>query len=221
MAQPHPGSELQVNKTVKSSKTIRANKRKAKLKAKHRASGTSKQLTHPNSTLPTLTATHWHSGLVAIFVLLALAGCAERVISQGQSRYAPYSPENSGNMRDGGGVDRAAVAATCSPWGWRGCPLAMSGTRFDAVVFDLLTALLNSWALWNRIAESEERGREWRAAYLRRTYLAGRSRPYETLVAEAATEVGLSSEFAGPLAARYHEARTLARGRRNTRCSAA
>jgi hypothetical protein len=28
--------ELQVNKTTKSSKTIRANKRKAKLKAKHR-----------------------------------------------------------------------------------------------------------------------------------------------------------------------------------------
>ena len=62
----------------------------------------------------------------------------------------------------------------------------MSGSRFDAVVFDLLTALLDSWTLWNHIAESEERGGEWRAAYLRRTYEARRYRPYETLVAEAA-----------------------------------
>jgi hypothetical protein len=35
MHQPHPGSP-QVKKTAKSSKTIRANKRKAKLRAKHR-----------------------------------------------------------------------------------------------------------------------------------------------------------------------------------------
>ncbi len=81
----------------------------------------------------------------------------------------------------------------------------MSGTHFDAVVFDLLTALLDSWTLWNRIAESEERGGEWRAAYLRRTYEAGRYRPYEALVAEAAIEVGLPSALAGRLAARYQE----------------
>jgi 2-haloalkanoic acid dehalogenase type II len=81
----------------------------------------------------------------------------------------------------------------------------MSGSRFDAVVFDLLTALLDSWTLWNHIAESEERGGEWRAAYLRRTYEARRYRPYETLVAEAAIEVGLPSALAGRLAARYHE----------------
>jgi 2-haloacid dehalogenase len=81
----------------------------------------------------------------------------------------------------------------------------MSGPRFDAVVFDLLSALVDSWTLWNRIAESEERGGEWRAAYLRRTYEAGRYRPYETLVAEAAIEVGLPSGLAGRLANRYHE----------------
>jgi 2-haloacid dehalogenase len=40
---------------------------------------------------------------------------------------------------------------------------------------------------------------------LRRTYHAGRYRPYDTLVAEAATEVGLSPALAGRLAARYHE----------------
>jgi 2-haloalkanoic acid dehalogenase type II len=77
--------------------------------------------------------------------------------------------------------------------------------RFDAVLFDLLTALLDSWALWNRIAGSEECGSAWRAAYLRRTYHAGRYRLYETLVAEAATEVGLPSALAACLAARYHE----------------
>jgi 2-haloacid dehalogenase len=81
----------------------------------------------------------------------------------------------------------------------------MLETRYDAVLFDLLTALLDSWTLWNRIAGSEEQGREWRAAYLRQTYQAGRYRPYETLVAEAALEVGLASELATYLAERYHE----------------
>ena len=81
----------------------------------------------------------------------------------------------------------------------------MLGCRFDAVLFDLLTALLDSWTLWNRVAGSEERGGKWRAAYLRRTYRAGRYRPYETLVAEAAREVGLPTTLAACLAARYHE----------------
>ena len=81
----------------------------------------------------------------------------------------------------------------------------MSGTCFDAVVCDLLTALLNSWTLWNRIAGSNKGGGEWRAAYLHRTYQAGRYRPYETLVAEAATEVGLPPSLAACLAARFHE----------------
>ena len=76
---------------------------------------------------------------------------------------------------------------------------------YDAVLFDLLSALLDSWTLWNRIAGSEERGGEWRAAYLRRTYQAGRYRPYEVLVAEAAREVGLAPALAAGLAARYRE----------------
>jgi 2-haloacid dehalogenase len=81
----------------------------------------------------------------------------------------------------------------------------MSGNCFDAVVCDLLTALLNSWTLWNRIAGSDKGGGEWQAAYLHRTYQAGRYRPYETLVAEAATEVGLPPSLAACLAARYNE----------------
>jgi 2-haloacid dehalogenase len=79
------------------------------------------------------------------------------------------------------------------------------GQRYEAVLFDLLTALLDSWTLWNCVAGSEERGHKWRAAYLFRTYQAGGYRTYETLVAEAAAEVGLPSELAGSLAARYQE----------------
>jgi 2-haloalkanoic acid dehalogenase type II len=77
--------------------------------------------------------------------------------------------------------------------------------KFDAVLFDLLTALLDSWTLWNLVAGSPEDGRKWRAAYLHRTYETGVYRPYETLVAEAATEVGLSPTLAAQLAARYGE----------------
>jgi 2-haloalkanoic acid dehalogenase type II len=77
--------------------------------------------------------------------------------------------------------------------------------KFDAVLFDLLTALLDSWALWNLVAGRPEDGRRWRAAYLRRTYETGAYHPYETLVAEAAAEVGLSPNLGAQLAARYGE----------------
>jgi len=77
--------------------------------------------------------------------------------------------------------------------------------RYDAVLFDLLTALLDSWSLWNDVAGGEEGGRQWRAAYLRRTYGTGAYRPYEALVAEAAVEVGLNLRLADDLAARYAE----------------
>lgn len=77
--------------------------------------------------------------------------------------------------------------------------------RFDAVLFDLLTALLDSWTLWNIVAGSPQEGRKWRGAYLHRTYETGAYRSYEALVAEAATEVGLSPTLAAQLAARYGE----------------
>jgi 2-haloalkanoic acid dehalogenase type II len=77
--------------------------------------------------------------------------------------------------------------------------------RFDVALFDLLTALLDSWTLWNIVAGNPEEGRKWRAAYLLRTYEAGAYRPYEALVAEAAAEVGLSPKLAAQLAARYGE----------------
>lgn len=77
--------------------------------------------------------------------------------------------------------------------------------RYNAVLFDLLTALLDSWTLWNSVAGSEEAGQRWRAAYLRRTYAAGAYRDYEALVGEAAAEAGLAPALAMELAARYGE----------------
>jgi len=77
--------------------------------------------------------------------------------------------------------------------------------RYDAVLFDLLTALLDSWTLWNNVAGDADRGRAWRAAYLRITYRTGAYRPYEALVAEAAETVGLPLRLADELDARYAE----------------
>src|SRR5260221_14031120 len=79
--------------------------------------------------------------------------------------------------------------------------------RYDAVLFDLLTALLDSWTLWDGVAGSREAGRAWRAAYLRLTYGCGAYRPYETLVREAAGETGLGAAKAEALAARWDELR--------------
>jgi 2-haloalkanoic acid dehalogenase type II len=76
---------------------------------------------------------------------------------------------------------------------------------YDAVLFDLLTALLDSWKLWNSVAGGEAAGRRWRAEYLKNTYAAGRYRSYEDLVAEAAHNVGLSRDLAKELGARYAE----------------
>lgn len=75
----------------------------------------------------------------------------------------------------------------------------------ELILFDLLTALLDSWTLWNSVAGSEEMGRAWRMAYLKLTYGCGSYRPYETLVEEAAIEVGLGSHAAAELEARWSE----------------
>lgn len=68
-----------------------------------------------------------------------------------------------------------------------------------AVLFDLLTALLDSWTLWNRSAGSEQAGRAWRAEYLRRTYGCGQYVEYETLVTQSAQQVGLPASAAQAL----------------------
>lgn len=60
-----------------------------------------------------------------------------------------------------------------------------------AIVFDLLTALLDSWSTWDAAAGGAVAGRRWRARYLELTYGCGAYRPYEDLVAEAARDAGL------------------------------
>ena len=77
--------------------------------------------------------------------------------------------------------------------------------RYDAVLFDLLTALLDSWTLWDRVAGSSARGRFWREAYLRYTYATGMYRPYETLLAEAAVQAGCPASWADNLVERWGE----------------
>lgn len=75
--------------------------------------------------------------------------------------------------------------------------------RYDAVLFDLLTALVDSWSLWDAVAGGRDAGRRWRAAYLELTYGCGAYRPYETLVREAAVATGLAATCADSLEARW------------------
>jgi 2-haloacid dehalogenase len=62
---------------------------------------------------------------------------------------------------------------------------------YDAVLFDLLTALLDSQPLWRGLAGSEEAGASWRAESSRLAYSAGPYRPFLELVAEAADAAGV------------------------------
>jgi 2-haloacid dehalogenase len=73
----------------------------------------------------------------------------------------------------------------------------------QAVLFDLLTALLDSWTVWNRAAGSEQAGRLWRAEYLRLTYGCGAYEPYEELVRLAAANTGMPAQAAGALEANW------------------
>jgi 2-haloacid dehalogenase len=83
--------------------------------------------------------------------------------------------------------------------------LHLNPPRYDAVVFDLLTGLLDSWTLWNSVAGSPEDGMRWRRRYLEITYGCGAYRPYETLVREAAADAGLPAASAEHLEARWSE----------------
>jgi 2-haloacid dehalogenase len=75
--------------------------------------------------------------------------------------------------------------------------------KYDVVLFDLLTALLDSWSVWNRAAGSELVGRKWRARYLELTYGCGAYKPYEELVAQAAQDIGEQRALAQKLDAEW------------------
>ncbi|MBM3556745.1 MAG: HAD-IA family hydrolase [Alphaproteobacteria bacterium] len=76
---------------------------------------------------------------------------------------------------------------------------------YDAIAFDLLTALVDSWSLWISVAGDEARGRAWRQASLRIVTKAGRYRPYEGIVAEATAATGLPPAKAEELLTRWRE----------------
>ncbi len=79
-----------------------------------------------------------------------------------------------------------------------------------AVCFDLLTALLDSWSLWETVAAeagAAGHGQAWRITALRHVTGSGVYQPYEQLIAAGAVEVGLPPELAGTLLARWDELR--------------
>ena len=78
-------------------------------------------------------------------------------------------------------------------------PIAPDALHVDAILFDLLTALLDSWTLWNHAAGSAAEGRRWRQRYLEITYAAGHYRPYDALVHESARSAGLPASVADTL----------------------
>jgi 2-haloacid dehalogenase len=75
--------------------------------------------------------------------------------------------------------------------------------RFGAIMFDLLTALLDSWTLWGSVAGDDELGARWRRRSLELIYASGAYRPYEEIVVEASGD----ERFARELLARWNELR--------------
>ena len=72
----------------------------------------------------------------------------------------------------------------------------MNKLRYDSVVFDLLTGLIDSWSLWNEVAGCKKIGHKWRSRYLEITYKTFEYKKYEDLVLLAAKDVGLNTEYA-------------------------
>jgi len=62
---------------------------------------------------------------------------------------------------------------------------------YEAVLFDLFTALLDSQPLWRDAAGSDSAGTQWREATSGLAYAAGPYRPFAELVAEAAPLAGV------------------------------
>ena len=75
------------------------------------------------------------------------------------------------------------------------------------VLFDLLTALLDSWTLWIEVAGEPRAARRWREQYLALTFNTGRYVPYESLVARAAEMRGLDPALAQRLTQAYGQLR--------------
>ena len=79
----------------------------------------------------------------------------------------------------------------------------MSVIKPKIILFDLLTALMDSWTIWEEAAGNREDGLKWRFQYLKITYGCGAYRPYETLVREAAVAAGFDASLADELEKRW------------------
>jgi 2-haloalkanoic acid dehalogenase type II len=76
--------------------------------------------------------------------------------------------------------------------------------RYAAVGFDLLTALLDTWSLWSSVAGARDLGMRWHGAS--QALLRGkRYRPFEDVVRESASEVGVDAKGAAELLRRWGE----------------
>jgi 2-haloalkanoic acid dehalogenase type II len=76
--------------------------------------------------------------------------------------------------------------------------------RYDAIGFDLLTALLDTWSLWKAVARHADLGMRWHAAS--QATLRGRPyRPFEEIVRDSAREVGVSASQAEEMLRRWGE----------------
>jgi len=76
--------------------------------------------------------------------------------------------------------------------------------RYAAIGFDLLTALLDTWSLWSDVAGDRALGMRWHAAA--QELLRGkRYRPFEDVVRDAASEVGVPRAGADALLRRWGE----------------
>lgn len=79
-----------------------------------------------------------------------------------------------------------------------------------AICFDLLTALMDSWSLWEQVAAeagAAGQGQQWRITALRHVTQSGEYRSYEELIAKGAVEVGLPPELARTMLSRWGELR--------------
>ena len=76
---------------------------------------------------------------------------------------------------------------------------------YDAVLFDLFTALLDSQPLWREVAGSAAVGARWREESSRLTYSAGPYRPFVETVAQAARLAGVPPTRAADLLRRMGE----------------
>ena len=70
---------------------------------------------------------------------------------------------------------------------------------YDAVLFDLFTALMDSQPLWHDAAGSAAAGARWREESSRVAYSAGEYRPFVETVEEAAQRVGVPPARAADL----------------------